>query len=59
MIRYALLAIVLSLSGCAEPPPPAVDGEIVRHAVELAQARADGPRPAAAYAAADQAELGQ
>ena len=42
MIRIALLAAAACLAGCAEPPPPPqVDGEIVRGAVELAQARVD------------------
>jgi hypothetical protein len=59
MIRKALFAIALSLSACAEPLPPAVDGQIVRHAVELAQARAERPRVAVASAAADQAEPGE
>lgn len=41
MIRKLLLLIPLSLSACAEPAPPPVDGEIVRAAVKHAQDKVD------------------
>jgi hypothetical protein len=59
MIRKAILISATSLSACAEPPPPAVGGQIVRHAVELAQARVEHPRLTVGSTAADQAESGE
>ena len=46
MIRKALLAGLAALAACAQSPQPVphADGEIVTHAVELAQARADQTR---------------
>ena len=45
MIRKALLAGLAALAACAQSPPtPHADGDIVTHAVELAQARADQTR---------------
>ena len=45
MFRYFLLATLLVLPGCADAPPEMhVDGEIVRHAVQHAQARVDRDR---------------
>ena len=45
MFRNCLLAALLALSGCADAPPEMhVDGEIVRHAVQHAQAQVDRDR---------------
>ena len=43
MIRKVLLAGLVGLAACAQTPQPTphADGDIVTHAVELAQARAD------------------
>jgi hypothetical protein len=45
---FTLFACALPLA-CAEPPPPAVDGEIVARAVQLAEQRAERARIASAY----------
>ena len=46
MIRKALLVSLVGLAACAQSPQPTphADGDIVTHAVELAQARADQTR---------------
>ena len=46
MIRKALLTGLVGLAACAQSPQPAphANGDIVTHAVELAQARADQTR---------------
>lgn len=44
MSRYAILAAAAaaSLSACAEPPPqPHANGDVIRAAVQLADARAE------------------
>jgi len=44
MIRRVLFIMVAALAGCAEPPPPPVDGEIIERAVKHAQDQTDGAR---------------
>ena len=45
MIRNSLLAALLALAGCAQPPPELhVDGEVVTRAVQHAQAQVDRDR---------------
>ena len=58
MIRHLLLAAVLGLSACAEPAPEMqVDGEIITHAVQHAQAQVDRGRRGTETASV--AELGK
>ena len=45
MFRNCLLAALLALSGCADAPPEMhVDGDIVLHAIQRAQAQVDRDR---------------
>ena len=58
MIRKLVLVAVLGLAACAEPPPEMqVDGEIITHAVQHAQAQVDRGRRSIETASAE--ELGK
>ncbi|HET9428001.1 MAG TPA: hypothetical protein VFO69_06540 [Allosphingosinicella sp.] len=44
MVRRFLFIVVASLSACAEPSPPPVDGAIIEAAVKHAQDQTDDAR---------------